>query len=105
MRSRNPAGPGGVGVITDSDDQRMFWGKTMQTCIETNETRQENAEDINATEPDVLAMHDAWAAFVAGLLLFMPCRVVKLFVAESQGFVGRRIEDHSESLDCFDYQL
>jgi hypothetical protein len=37
----------------------------MQTRIETNETRQEYAKGISANEPDVLAMHEACAAFVA----------------------------------------
>jgi hypothetical protein len=74
----------------------------MQTRIETNETRQECAKDIGETEPDVIAMHEACAAFVADPAACMPCRGLKLLVAKSQGFVGRRIQYHSESLDCSD---
>jgi hypothetical protein len=67
----------------------------MQTRIEANETRQECGKDIDATEPDVLAMHEACATFVAdpAAVYAMPCG--KAIRCKESGLRG---PTHSRSL-------
>lgn len=67
----------------------------MQTRIEANETWQECVKDIDATEPEVLAMHEACAAFVADpAAVYAMSRGKAIRCKES----GRRGPTHSRSL-------